>query len=123
MSTVVHFEIPADDLDRARAFYGSLFGWKMEKPPLPMDYWLWETQDAAGQPGASGGMAMRQHPMQPIMVYFGVPSVEAYLEKIQKLGGQVLVPKMSVPGYGHLAVCLDTESNTFAIWERDRGES
>ena len=42
MFNVVHFEIPADDVERAQKFYGELFGWKIEKftSPMPMDYWM-----------------------------------------------------------------------------------
>jgi hypothetical protein len=38
---------------------------------------------------------------------------------VQKIGGKVVVPKMAVPGMGYLAICLDTENNTFGIWETD----
>lgn len=122
MSTVVHFEIPVDDQQRAQQFYETLFGWKMEKAPLPIDYWLWDTEDASGQAGAGGGMSFRKHLGQPILIYFGVPSIDDYLEKVEKLGGQVYMPKTSFPGYGHVAVCFDTEGNSFAIWEQDRAK-
>jgi uncharacterized protein len=39
MSSIVWFEIPADDVERAKAFYGALFGWKIEKFPGQMEYW------------------------------------------------------------------------------------
>ena len=37
--TIVHFEIPADDVEKLREFYGQLFGWKIEKMPGPVEYW------------------------------------------------------------------------------------
>jgi predicted enzyme related to lactoylglutathione lyase len=41
--TIVHFEIPADDVEKLRKFYSDLFGWKIEKTPSPMEYWMIET--------------------------------------------------------------------------------
>ena len=119
MPTIVHFEIPADDLDRARQFYGELFGWKIEKVPGPMEYWLITTTDEKGERAVEGGMMARQAPGQPITNYIGVPSLDEYAAKIDQMGGRVVVPKTAVPGFGYFAVCLDTENNTFAIWEND----
>jgi predicted enzyme related to lactoylglutathione lyase len=119
MPTIVHFEIPADDVDRARQFYGELFGWKIEKVPGPMEYWLITTTDEKGEKAVEGGMMPRQAPGQPITNYIGIPSVDEYAAKIDEMGGEVVVPKTAVPGFGYFAVCLDTENNGFAIWEND----
>ena len=119
MPTIVHFEIPADNVERAKAFYGELFGWKIEKTPGPMDYWLISTTDEKGEKGVEGGMIGRQHPQHAVTNYIDVPSIETYAAKIEQLGGQVVVPKTAVPTFGYFAVCLDTENNTFAIWEND----
>lgn len=116
MPTITHFEIPADDVDRARKFYSSLFGWKFKEVP-GMGYWLIETD---GEKSVGGGMMKRQAPSQVITDYIDVPSIEEYASKAQKLGGKILVPKTSVPGAGWFAVCLDTEGNVFAIWEGDK---
>jgi predicted enzyme related to lactoylglutathione lyase len=51
------------------------------------------------------------------MNYIGVPSVDEYLEKVEKLGGRVLMPKIAIPGWGHLAICMDTENNAFGLWQ------
>ncbi|MBN2477210.1 MAG: VOC family protein [Pirellulales bacterium] len=123
MPTIVHFEIPADDVERAKEFYGSLFGWKIEKTPGPMDYWMISTTNAEGEKAVDGGMLPRQHPQHPITNYIDVPSIEQYVAKIEQLGGKVVVPKTAVPTFGYFAVCLDTENNTFAIWECDAGAS
>ena len=120
MPQIVHFEIHADDVERARHFYGELFGWKIEKYPGPffMDYWMIATA-AEGEKALEGGMMQRQHPQQTITIYIDVPSVEDYLAKVTSLGGQVAFPKMAVPGMGYFAVCLDPENNQFALWEND----
>jgi uncharacterized protein len=118
MFKVVHFEIPADDPGRAQKFYGELFGWKIEKfpVPMPMDYWMITTAET-GENALGGGMLKRQDPQQQITIYIDVPSVDEYVHKIEKLGGKLCVPKMAVPGMGYFAVCLDPENNGFGIWE------
>jgi predicted enzyme related to lactoylglutathione lyase len=65
--TIVHFEIPADDIQKMKNFYGKLFGWKIEKTPGPVDYWSIETVpvDKKGEPirpGVNGGMMKKQNP-------------------------------------------------------------
>jgi len=121
MPNVVHFEIPAEDVERARKFYGDLFGWKIEKitDPTPMDYWMVMTGKEEGQMGIDGGMMKRQDPRQQTIIYIEVPSVDEYVDKVKGLGGNVVVPKMAVPGMGYFAVCLDPENNGFGLWECD----
>lgn len=115
-TSIVWFEVPADDLNRAKKFYQSMFGWKFAKLPAAInDYWHIDT----GGPDASpdGGMIPRMHPQQPITNYVSVPSVTKAAAKVEKLGGTVCKPKTAVPGMGYFAICLDTEGNTFALWE------
>jgi len=118
--TMVHFEIPADDVQRLRGFYSKLFGWKIEKTPGPVEYWSIETVpvDKKGQPirpGVNGGMMKRQNPQHKPVNYVLVESVDEYSKKIEALGGKVIVPKMEVPGIGWWAMALDPEGNQFAI--------
>ncbi len=118
MPKIVHFEIPADDMERARNFYQDLFGWKITPYQEGSDYWMIST-DEDGEKGLDGGMMARQHPNQPIVNYIEIPSVDDYMKKVTDLSGKVLVPKMPVPGMGYFAVCMDTEGNSFGIWETD----
>jgi predicted enzyme related to lactoylglutathione lyase len=115
---VVWFEIPADEPERARKFYSSLFGWKITKFPGMADYWHIETGGADASP--DGGLMARKQPQQQITNYVNVESVEKFSAKIEKLGGKVCVPRTEIPQMGFFAVCQDTENNTFAIWERIR---
>ena len=120
MPTIVHFEIPADDAERSRKFYSDLFGWKMEKWPgmeSGMDYWIINTTDNEGGKAVGGGMMKRQNPQQGITNFIDVTSVDEYSAKVQSLGGKIVAPKQAVPTMGYFAVCLDTENNTFGIWE------
>ena len=129
MPIIVHFQIPADDIERSRKFYNDLFGWKFEKfPPRPgseampeeMEYWLISTVHNKGNKAVGGGMMKRQLPQQQgITNYFDVKSVQEYSAKVEKLGGKVITPKTPIPGMGYFAVCTDTENNGFGIFESD----
>ncbi|HEX4646742.1 MAG TPA: VOC family protein [Verrucomicrobiae bacterium] len=113
--SIVWFEIPADNVERAKTFYGQLFGWKIEKFPGPMDYWHVDTGGSNDSP--DGGLMKRQQPQQGITSYISVPSVDQFSAKVQKLGGKICMAKTAVPQMGYFAVCQDPENNTFAIWE------
>ncbi len=118
--TIVHFEIPADDVEKLRKFYNALFGWKIEKMPGPMEYFGIQTVpiDDKGmpvRPGVNGGMMKNQNPEHKPVNYVAVESVDEYVKKIEALGGRVIVPKMEVQGIGWWASALDPEGNQFAI--------
>ena len=114
-ANVIWFEIPADDVARAKKFYGSLFGWKINPFPTMTDYQHIDT----GGPDASpdGGLMKRMHPAHTITTYVNVPSVTKFMAKVEKLGGSICKPRTAVPGMGYFAICKDTENNEFAIWE------
>jgi predicted enzyme related to lactoylglutathione lyase len=123
MPTIVHFEIPADNVERSRKFYSDLFGWKIEKWPgmdPGMEYWIINTTDNEGSKAVGGGMMKRQNPQQGITNFIDVTSVDEYSAKVQSLGGKVVVPKQAVPTMGFFAICLDTENNTLGIWETNQ---
>jgi hypothetical protein len=119
-ANIVWFEIPADDTGRARKFYSKLFGWKINKFPMPMEYYHIDTGGADASP--DGGLMKRQSPQQQgIINYILVPSVEKYMAKVLKLGGKICMPKTAVPQMGYFSVCMDTENNAFAVWEMSKG--
>jgi hypothetical protein len=118
--TIVHFEIPADDVQKLKDFYSKLFGWKMERFPGPVEYWNIQTvpSNEKGEPirrGVNGGMMKKQNPQHKPTDYILVESIEEYSKKIQSLGGKVIVPKTEVPGVGWWALALDPENNQFGI--------
>ncbi|MFV9630619.1 MAG: VOC family protein [Methanosarcinales archaeon] len=117
MSTITHFIAPADDMERAKKFYAELFGWKIEKFPGPIDYYAIATTAENGEDGLGGGLVKREEPQDTIVNYVDVPSVDEYIARVEKLGGKVVVSKTAVPGIGYAAVCIDTENNTFGLWE------
>jgi len=120
MASVMHFEIPVDDLDRAQNFYQTLFDWKYEVEQMEgFDYVSISTQDHEGKPGLGGGMMKRMQPDQQPTNYIGVASIDETLKQVEALGGQVLMPKEAIKNYGWLALCLDTEKNVFGLWENN----
>ena len=116
-ASIVWFEIPADDIARAKKFYGQLFGWEINPFPgaaVP-DYHHIDTGGAEASP--DGAVMKRMHPAHTITQYVLVPSVTKHMVKVEKLGGSICKPKTAVPGMGYFAICQDTENNTFALWE------
>jgi uncharacterized protein len=115
-ASVCWFDVPADDLGRAKKFYGALFGWKFAKLPTAVqDYWHIDTGGKDASP--DGGVFPRMHPKQTITVYVSVPSVDKAMAKVKKLGGTVCAGKTAVPRMGYFAMCADQEENVFALWE------
>lgn len=119
MARVVHFELVADDPERATQFYRNVFGWKIEKWDGPQDYWLISTGDP-GTPGIDGGIMRRAEWTPPTTNTVDVESVDDAVAGIVANGGTILAPKMPVPGVGYLAYCKDTEGNTFGVMQVDR---
>ena len=121
MPRVIHFELCADDPERAVKFYDEVFGWKTQKWDGPQSYWLLETGEE-GQPGINGGLMKRsENPLPPSSATntIDVPSVDDYSQKIAGHGGKVVMPKFAVAGIGYMAYCEDTEGNIFGIMEID----
>ena len=129
MPTIVHFEIPVDDVDRAKKFYNDLFGWKIEKisgstednsskltsaaTGQPIEYWIITTMDDKGNKAVGAGMMKRQMSEHHITNYIGVDSVDEYSSKVEQLGGKVFAHKHAVPGMGYFALCSDTDHNRY----------
>ena len=121
MATIVHFDIAADSLDRAKKFYEELFGWKFRSMPGFTGYYEIETNDLNGKQGVGGGLTKRENPQQTgITNFIGVSSIDEIAIKLQQLGGKLLQPKQTVPGYGYIAICADTENNPFGLFQADK---
>jgi len=119
MPRVIHFELDAHEPERATRFYSEVFGWQIHKWDGPMDYWLIQT-GSEGEPGINGGMSKKGMGESLATVNtIGVPSVDAYAEKITRNGGKIAMPKTAIPGVGYLAYCQDTEGNMFGIMQDD----
>ena len=126
MGRVIHFEVHAEDPDRAARFYAGLLGWQFKKWDGPMDYWL-ITTGPKGEPGIDGGLKRRMGggPLdgQAVNAYVctaAVADLDASLKRVAELGGPVVVPKMPIPGVGWLAYAKDPEGNIFGLMQADR---
>jgi predicted enzyme related to lactoylglutathione lyase len=125
-NSVAHFEIYADDPDQLEQFYTSLFDWKIERMPN-MDYRLIKTvdTDAKGMPtqpgGINGGLMKRPagYEGRAWVNYVNVESLEASIDRAQKLGAKMMKGKSPVPGMGWFAMLIDPQGNPFALWQSD----
>ena len=121
MPTVQHFEIPADDVERASKFYTGVFEWKMQKLANPedpsKDYWFFGTKVVNGNKAIGGGLMQRQAPVHSATNYITVPSIDDYASKIEEAGGKVIMPRTEIPEMGFILVFLDTENNMFGLYE------
>ena len=121
MSKVVHFEIPVDQPERASAFYRDALGWEVssfgDEP-----YWLVRA-GADDEPGADGALIGRGDIHQTPVVVVGVESIDDTLGRVGASGGEILQPKMPIPGVGWSAYVRDTEGNTIGLFQPDEGMS
>src|SRR2546430_6940293 len=124
--TVVHFEIPANEPERAAKFYRELFGWEISRwggapgGGEAAEYWMVRTvpTDAAGQPirpGVNGGLMRRMFPGQAPVNYIGVASVDEFVRRAERPGAQVLASKRARPGMGGVARPTETEGHIFCL--------
>jgi predicted enzyme related to lactoylglutathione lyase len=121
--TVVHFEIPADDIEKLSRFYSRLFDWKIIHSPVEgMDYWVIQTvpTDDEGmpqRPGVNGGMFPKQPEQKDLNAvnYITVENIDDYLRKVITLDGKILMPKQKVPTVGYIALVMDPEGNQFGL--------
>jgi len=116
-----YFEIQADDVNRAVAFYKEIFRWNFTRSEgLPVEYWRIETT------GARGGLLKRPAPTPPpqsgtnaFVCSMEVSDFDATAQKIIALGGQIALPKFAVPGVCWQGYFIDTEGNTFGLFQPD----
>ena len=127
MSRPVHFEIQADDCERAMAFYAAVFGWTYQDYSAFVNspYWGVVTGDE-GMPGINGGLLPRPAPAPGIgqgtnaaVLTMGVEDYDATEARILAAGGQLALPKYALPGMAWQGYYLDTEGNTFGIHQPD----
>jgi uncharacterized protein len=127
---VVHFEIPSDNVERARRFYHRTFGWRLAAMP-GIDYTVVTTTrpgkgGRAQEPGAiNGGLLLRQVPVRSPTVTIRVGSIARSARTIEKNGGKVLEPRAPIGDgtLGFAAYFRDTEGNVLGLFEQPRAAS
>jgi predicted enzyme related to lactoylglutathione lyase len=119
---VVHFEIPFDDADRARSFYGEVFDWQIQSVP-ELQYNMVTTGPTSDQgmptePGyIGGGMMQRQGPVTNPVITLAVDDIDATLIAVEKHGGRAVGEKMTVGDMGFAAYFNDSEGNLMGLWQ------
>ncbi len=121
MNTIGYFEIQSSDVKREISFYQAVFGWKFIKQEfVPIEYYRIETN------GINGGLLKR--PVQTPPMTFGtnaftcsiqVASFDKIAELIMQNGGRVAMQKFAIPGRCWQGYFIDTDNNTFGVFEVD----
>jgi uncharacterized protein len=118
---VVHFEIPADDMERAQRFYSEVFGWQLQSMP-EMSYTLVTTtptdENGPTEPGAiNGGMLARQAPFTGPVIVIDVEDIDDALARVEKLGGTTAAGRQAVGDMGFSGYFHDSEGNLIGLWQ------
>jgi len=118
MANIGFFQIPADDVGRARKFYQSLLGWKIEPDTTLENKSLQWQNILTGEPEEGtmnkGGIYKRMGP-GPIMNFVIIQDFDRVLAKVEKLGGKIVMPKNAIKRVGLVAVIQDTEGNVIGL--------
>jgi predicted enzyme related to lactoylglutathione lyase len=111
---LVHFEVQAEDPDRAASFYRSVFGWDFQDSGMPgIDYRMVRTGETQG-----GGLYQSDDRTGHLIVYFDTDDIDGAIAKVRESGGQA-DEKQPIPGVGWFASAKDTEGNAFSIFQSD----
>ena len=119
---VVHFELPADDVERARGFYRDAFGWRMDTMP-GTDYTMVGTTPTLdngmpAEPGAvNGGMLARQGPITAPVITIEVDDIDAALARVEQLGCKTALGRQTVGEMGFTGYFVDPEGNLIGLWQ------
>ncbi|HEX6330627.1 MAG TPA: VOC family protein [Actinomycetota bacterium] len=124
MGKVTHFEIPADDVARAKQFYGSIFDWELQDyemeggtytivQTVPVD----ENQIPKESGAINGGMMRRTDQAPHPIITITVDGIDDALKKIEAAGGGTVTPRTEIPNMGAFAYFKDPEGNTLGLWE------
>lgn len=126
MDPIVHFELPAKDIARAKKFYGEIFGWKLQDWPMPdgSNYVgihtvaIDEKTRMPLQPGSiNGGMVQRDATVSAPIFAINVPSIDERVKQVEAAGGSVIKPKEQIMGMGWYCYIKDCEDNVIGLWE------
>jgi predicted enzyme related to lactoylglutathione lyase len=122
---VVHFEIPTDNLDRAKAFYAEVFGWKLDTMQMPGggDYTgatttpVDETMTPTEPGSINGALVNREEGNSAPVITIDVEDIDTALQQISAAGGSTVTPRTAIPGMGAFAYFKDSEGNITGLWE------
>jgi uncharacterized protein len=111
----VHVELNTTDIPKAKAFYGSLFGWQIEDVPMPSGTY---TMIHVGE-GTGGGITQQPVAGAPSewLAYVLVDDIAAATEKARSLGAVVMRDVTEIPGAGWLSIIIDPTGARLGLWK------
>jgi uncharacterized protein len=111
---LVHFEVPARDAEREKAFYSGVFGWEFGDSAMPeMEYYMVRTGEDQG-----GAVYPSDKTGNGLVIYFDTDDIDASIAKVRELGGRA-EDKMPIPHVGWFTPCSDPEGNAFSLFQSD----
>ena len=125
MRKVVHFEIPAEDVERAKGFYGSVFGWHLQTMPMPggeytsaMTTAVDDQTQQPSEPGAiNGGLMQRTEQTPSPVITIDVDAIDDTLQEVEAAGSTTVTPRTEIQGMGAFAYFKDPDGNVMGLWE------
>jgi len=112
---VMQFQLLARDPDKLTAFYGKLFGWRVNADNA-MGYRMLDTGSDRGIKGGVWPIGDEGHPL--VQLFVEVDDVPASAAQAEQLGGQVIIPPQVLPDGDEMAIVMDTEGLSFGIVKR-----
>ena len=117
MGRVVHFEITAEDVARAKKFY-EVFDWDINDaamPGMPSMRYLIASTGSKDEMGTDGAIMTRDFRPESTIIWISVDNLDEMIEKVKTAGGKTAGEKQSVPGVGETIYVTDTEGNTIGL--------
>lgn len=112
---ITHLELPSDDVERAKEFYATLFGWQTRSAASMPNYEMFRS--GPGDMGGTIGLRGETAPVRGPRIYVTVDSVADALAKVEGLGGSIVIERTEVPGRGWYAAINDSEGSEIGLWE------
>ena len=114
------FDIYVNDMERAASFYQTVLGQELENMGDPTDKSvIMKSFPTEMESYGAGGALVKKEGASPVaggtIVYFGTEDCLSEQSRVEKAGGKVMNPKMSIGEYGFVSICMDTEGNMFGL--------
>jgi len=119
---IVHLELPSRSFERSAAFYGKVFGWRADGAQAG-GHLLFETPSAgSGAKGVRGSWILHALAQAPgPLPFVAVDDIDATLAEVERQGGRILVPRLSLAGQGAFGLLADPDGNVIAVMVKSGG--
>lgn len=117
---ITHIDIPVADMEKAKQFYSSLFGWQIAEVPGYEGYPMWQAPNKI----SGGGLAPREDGFTQPRSYVEVDSIDETVATATAAGATVLMEKSPISETSWWAVIADPDGNAIGLYEgAESGES